>query len=206
MLNIKTVSQKKKGFDKFPKTRFKYSKWSLVRFLLLNFAFISLFQKLLAQQVDEYLLKSVFILKIPSFIEWPVNANYNAGNKDFVIAIMGADPFKGKLPTLIKSEQITIKNKQVVVKLISKPEESFGCDMLFISSSEKYNITKILTLLAGKPILTISDSKAFTEKGVMINLYVAGEKLAFDVNLKKALESNIYISSKFLVNANKVEK
>ena len=188
----------------------KYLKKSLflnVFFLLLIFHFNFLSNSYTyGQETDEYLVKSVFILKIPVFIEWPENSSLVNASNDFVIDIIGGDPFKGKLQSIIKSRNIKIKNRNIVVNNISKVEEADGADMIFISNTEKYNLPKIIKYFQNKPILTLSDSKAFLEKGVMINLYIEGSTLKFDVNLKQAIESKIYISSKLLVNANKVIK
>ena len=159
-----------------------------------------------SQQVDEYTIKSVFILKIPVYIEWPENSNYQTNQNDFVIGIIGEDPFKGKLMALIKKENLKIKNKNIQVRPISIYSEIAGIDLLFIANSEKYNIVKILNEVKNKPILTMSDTKSFSDKGIMINMFIDSGSLAFDVNLKESNFSKIYISSKLLVNAKNVIK
>jgi len=157
-----------------------------------------------AQEIDEYLLKSAFIVRISVFIDWPENSSYINKNGDIIVAIIGDDPFNGKLQTIYNSRKI--KNRNITVKTISKITEIDGSDILFVSNSEKYNLPKIIQYINKKPILTVSDTKAFADKGVMINMYIESGSLAFDVNLKQTNESKIYISSKLLVNANKVIK
>jgi hypothetical protein len=170
------------------------------QFILLSIFYVS------GQEIEEYLIKSVLLCRAPEFIEWPPNASYLGTQDNFVISIIGTDPFSGKLETIIKSRNIKIKNKNVSVKIINKIEEIGNSDMLFISNSEKNNLTKILNYVNNKPILTISDTKVFIDKGVMINMYIESSKLLFNINLKSSNASKIYISSKFLVNANKVIK
>jgi hypothetical protein len=188
----------------------KYLKKSLflnIFLLFLTFYFNILSDSIVyAQETDEFLVKSVFILKIPVFIEWPENTSGVNTSKDFVIDIIGKDPFKGKLQSIIQSRNIKIKNRNITINYISKIENSDGADMLFISNSEKNNLPIIIKYLQNKSVLTISDSKAFLDKGIMINMYIEGSTLKFDVNLKQANESKMYISSKLLVNANKVIK
>ncbi len=186
----------------------KYSKLSFLRnlSLLILTAYCIIFSenKVKAQEIDEYLIKSAFIIRISVFIDWPENSTFINKNGDIVIAIIGDDPFNGKLQSIYKSRKI--KNKNIIVKTISKIEEIDVSDILFISNSEKYNLPKIIQHVKNKPILTLSDTKTFVDKGVMINMYIDGGNLAFDVNLKQSNESKIYISSKLLVNANKVIK
>jgi hypothetical protein len=182
--------------------KYHFSSKSIILFL---FAYFSVFPSF-SQQVDEYVIKSVFILKIPVYIEWPENSNYQVNQNDFVIGIIGEDPFKGKLQALIKKEKLKIKNKNIQVRHIANYSEINGIDLLFVANSEKYNITKILKEVQNKPILTMSDTKSYSEKGIMINMYIESGSLAFDVNMKESSISKIYISSKLLVNAKNVIK
>ena len=64
-------------------------------------------------------------------------------NEPVVISIIGENPFKGQLKKLAESNR-KIKKKQVTVRYIQNPEEIAGSDILFISSSERYDISKIL--------------------------------------------------------------
>jgi len=171
-----------------------------VSLILIPFLFAS------AQEIDEYLIKSAFLFKAPVFMEWPPNASYLLPQNNFVIAIIGSDPFNGKLQLAIKASNIKLKNKNISIRTVTKVEEIGSSDIVFISNSEKYNLTKILNYVKDKPILTLSDTRVFIDKGVMINMYIENNALQFNVNLKSINESKIYVSSKLLVNANKVVK
>ncbi len=185
------------------------SKGFRIRFLklvLCFYLFLLSLTHIFGQQVNEYTLKSAFLFKVPVFIEWPATASYLGNQNNFVISVIGTDPFNGKLESIIKSANIKIKNKSVTVKTISKLEEIEGADILFISNSEKYNLDKILNYIKDKPILTFSESKIFIDKGVMINMYIEDNKMEFNVNIKSSGNAKIYISSKLLVNANRIIK
>lgn len=162
--------------------------------------------KINSQTANEYTLKSVFLLRVANFVEWPEGKENNNPKKNFIISIYGDDPFNGLLLSAIASQKYTVKNKDIVIRKINNTHEIESSDILFISSSEKYNLTKILDFVRNKPILTIGDTKGFIERGVMVNMFIEDLFLKFDINLVSSKESNIYISSKLLSNAHRVIK
>jgi hypothetical protein len=157
---------------------------------------------LFCQQVGEYEAKSAFLIKIANFIEWPETVlNQNA---DFTIMILGESPIEMILKKL-KDNDTKIKNRKLVIKNISKIEEIKNCQILFISSTKKHDLTKILKSLNKLPVLTIGDTEGYSEQGVMINMFIE-KSIKFDVNKANADLSGIYVSSKLLVHARNVIK
>jgi hypothetical protein len=172
---------------------------AIVLFLLL-----SLFSSIKAQNIEEYALKEVMIFKITTLIEWPEDSKVCSANEPVVISIIGENPFKGQLKKLADSDYRKIKKKQAIVRYIQNPEEIADSDILFISSSERYDISKILKYIQNKPILTIGDTKGYVEKGVMIEFALYSGKMRIKINKKQADKSKIYINSQLLGNAFKV--
>jgi len=155
--------------------------------------------------VDEYVYKRVFIYKIAyRFIEWPKNSKVQNPNLPFVISVIGDNPFEGKLKELEKNPKLKINGKRIEVRNIHSIEEIEGSDILFISSSEKYDVSKIIKYTHKKPILTIGETKGYLEKGVMIFFYIKGDHIRFSINKKEADACGIYISSQLLGPAEKV--
>jgi hypothetical protein len=56
----------------------------------------------------------------------------------------------------------------------------------------------ILSCTGNKPILTVSDTKGFAEKGVLINFYMMGDKIKFEINEKAVHESGLVMSYRLL--------
>ena len=157
------------------------------------------------KNIDEYVYKRVFIYKVAfRFIDWPENSKVHNPNVPFVISVIGDDPFHGKLKELERNSRLKINNKRIVVRNIRTIEEINGSDILFISSSERYDLSKILKYTHGKPILTIGETKGYLEKGVMIFMYVKDQYIAYSINKKEADASGIYINSQLLGRAEKV--
>jgi len=74
-------------------------------------------------------------------------------------------------------------------------------DLLFISKSKEKELSKIHSLTKDKPILTISDANGFAEHGVHINLYLAENKIRFEINETAVRESNFSVSYRLLKEA-----
>jgi hypothetical protein len=184
-------------------------KKSINSLLLKTFAIIFICLQsgsLIAQKnVDEYVYKRALIYKIAlNFIKWPAHSKVHDKNVPFVISVIGEDPFKGKLKELEINKSLKINDKHIVVRNINSINEIEGSDILFISSSEKYDISRIIHYTHGKPILTFGDTKGYAEKGVMILLFKRGEYIRFLVNKKEADACGIYIGTQLLGRAEKV--
>ncbi len=157
------------------------------------------------KNVDEYVYKRALIYKIAlNFIKWPPHSKVHNKKLPFVISIIGEDPFEGKLKELEHNKSLKINDKHIMVRNIHSIQEIEGSDILFISSSEKYDVSKIIQYTRGKPILTFGDTKGFAEKGVMILLFKRGEYIRFIINKKEADTSGIYIGTQLLGRAEKV--
>ena len=175
----------------------------IVSFLVQQFLFVP---KSNAQTAREYVLKSAFILRVANFVDWPENSKVNDKTKEFVIGIYGDNPFGGNLERVIEAKKIRIKGKRIKVKTLKQLEEIKTADILFISSSEKYNLSKVLKQAGKYPILTIGDTKSYAERGVMINTYLLDGYLEFDINFAVYKKTSFYISSKLLSEATKIIK
>ena len=73
-----------------------------------------------------------------------------------------------------------------------------GCHILFISRSEKSALPNILSALAGSSVLTVSETDGFCEQGGMINFYLQGRKVRFEINAGAAKRASIRMSSQFM--------
>jgi hypothetical protein len=70
--------------------------------------------------------------------------------------------------------------------------------MLFIPTIKISELNKVLTLVKGKPILTISDSEGFVEAGCFINFYQFENKLRFEINQKGMKDAGFIVDYRLL--------
>jgi len=155
-------------------------------------------------QQSEYTIKAVFLEHFTRFIEWPESFENADPSQPFHLAVIGENPF-GPILDQIYSEQ-KIKNRTVEVLYFSTPDEITDCHILFISSPNKEILSEILTHTKDKPILTVSDTEGFAEKGVLINFYLSGSRIKFEINEKAVHKSGLVMSYRLLSLARIVEQ
>lgn len=155
----------------------------------------------LAQAVtlNEYQIKSGFLYQFTKFIEWPQAA---LPAHSFTICVLGDDPFGSALDQL---QEEKVKDRSVVVRRVKEGGVD-GCQLLFISQSEKGRLSKIFESLKGKNILTVSDLDDFLDRGGIIHFLIKNNKIRFEINYKNARAAGIQISSKLLNLAYRVIK
>lgn len=142
----------------------------------------------------EYEVKAVFLYNFVKFVEWPDDKDTRTG-RIVNICILGEDPF-GNAFDFIQDE--TIDNRKLAVKRVRTHHHIDDCQVLFISSSEKENITHILRTVKGSNILTVGDTNGFAQKGVIINFYIEQNKVRFEINLDSLRRSGLSVSSKVM--------
>ena len=143
----------------------------------------------------EYQVKATYLFDFARFVEWPAN-NAAAHSDAFAICVLGEDPFGTALDSVISGE--AIDGKRVVSKRISSPQEALGCRILFISSSEDSRLKETLAVLEKASVLTVSDLPNFSQRGGMIQFVLDQRKVRFEVNVGKATEAGLTLSSDLL--------
>lgn len=157
-------------------------------FIILYFCMIPF----ISAQTNEYMLKGVFIEKFTNFIEWPKTSSVPDTTQSFVIAVLGKNPFGNILNNIYQHQKIY--NKTVIIDYSPNLDQLDQYQILFIAGSEKNKLPLILKSVKGKPILTISDTEGFAQTGVMINFYIDGDNVRFEINENELLRSHIKVS------------
>lgn len=152
-------------------------------------------------QANIYVLKAVYLEKFSRFVTWPEECLMNDPDKPFIISVIGKTPLADNLEQIYFIQKIN--NKKVIIKRISNLYEIENSHILVIAETEKKNLQNILTLTKNLPILTISETPSFSEKGVLINFYEENNKLRFEINESAVLRSPLQMSF-YLLNSAKI--
>ncbi len=142
----------------------------------------------------EAAVKAVFLFNFTRFVDWP-GASQRAGSP-LVIGVLGTDPFGPALDAAVKGEGVA--GRRLVVKRIERVEDAIDCDEVFIAASEEPRLGRILELLEGKPVLTVSDIPGFAARGGMIGLVPSDGRMKIQINPGEAKAVGLRISSKLL--------
>ncbi len=133
-----------------------------------------------ATAVEEYELKAVFLYNLGKFVRWPETAFENPSDS-LKICVLGQDPFKKNLYTPAQAGKIN--NRQIEIKRLNQVKQSHICHILFISESEKSQLTQIMNDLRSYPILTVGDMDGFIAAGGMVKFYLDEERIRLAINL-----------------------
>jgi YfiR/HmsC-like len=167
----------------------------LVCCLLLLHAMIA---RITAGQQDsagEYALKAAMLYNLTRFVEWPPSS-YSEPLAPIVLCVLGRDPFGSYLTSTVLKK--TVNGRSVLIVHPPDGKESRRCHVLYISSSERDTVAKILSILNGSSVLTVGEMTQFATRGGMIQFSLEDQQVRFDINLNVASQAGLKISAKLL--------
>jgi uncharacterized protein DUF4154 len=144
---------------------------------------------------SQYQIEATYLYNFSRFVSWPAQAAA-AKTGSFGICVLGDDPFGKSLDSILSGENVG--GKTLVARRISKPQDASDCHILFVSLSEEPRLTNIIQTLDSESVLTVSDIPEFSERGGMIQFVMAGDRVRFEVNLKKASDAGLTLSADLL--------
>jgi hypothetical protein len=128
-------------------------------------------------------------------VDWPPGA-YSTAESPLIIGVLGQNPFGRRLDLAVEDEKV--QNRRVAVKYGETLESLGSVHILFISRSEERRLPEILKGLKGRTTLSVSDMGQFAEKGGMVNLLAAGDRVRMIVNPAQIEAAGLRASSKLL--------
>lgn len=144
---------------------------------------------LAAQAVsDEYRVKAAYLYNFLKYAEWPAEAP--AG--PLTICVAGRNPFGGFLEDLVRGEMIN--DRQVTTRVILEPEP--GCHLMFVPDGAA--VSAYLRDAAGRPVLTVGESRTFIADGGIVNFYLDRGNVRFEINPAAAEQAGIRLSARLL--------
>lgn len=143
-----------------------------------------------AQTFSENQVKGAFLYKITKFIRWE-----NPNDKIKLCFIGDKEDQSGE--TVGKTVEFFVSKESGKFEVFKNVNITNikTCHVLFIGSKAEPNLPDILTVLDGKPIVTISDINSFTRRGGMFEFSNKSGNLTVDLNFSKAKSNHININS-----------
>jgi hypothetical protein len=145
--------------------------------------------------VGEYDVKAAFLYNFGRYTEWPSSAFANPSST-FQLCVLGSSPFGNHLNSILSGKRIN--GHPIHILYGNDPSEMTACHLAFISASLKGQHDEILGTFRGLPMLTVSETWGFTQKGGIINFLVVEGKVRFVINVTAARKADLKISSQLL--------
>jgi uncharacterized protein DUF4154 len=169
--------------------------FSLLIFLPANFVS----SKAMAQGSSSraYIIKAGFIYNFTRFIKWSPQSNSYKKNHKYNICVVGDNPFGSILSRLEKRHRL--KEHPLEITLDVSQGDYQGCQILFVSASEQYNVEKIVEQTKDFPILTVGDTEGFAGRGIDINFLVVENRVKLEIN-RECLDAKKFKASSELLD------
>jgi hypothetical protein len=151
----------------------------------------------LGQDVTEPALKAAFIYNFVQFTNWP--ADLLPATAPFVICVLGEAAVGDALERTVKGRGFA--GHGINVSRVTVEGALRSCHLVYISGGTQKDAAAIVTVLAGAPVLTISDVRDFARRGGMADFFVENGKMRFNINLEAAKRARLQFSSKLLTLA-----
>ena len=154
----------------------------------------------------EHEVKAAFLYNFMKFTDWPEEKTKDTNNP-MTILVIGDYP---ECKTFKDIQSKSSESSSVRVRIfksyeqINDPNILKQSHVLFICSSEKKNIEKILDVVKDSQVLTVGEDKRFLELGGIVNFVKNEEKIRFEVNIPAATKANLKLRSKLLKLAKRV--
>ena len=144
---------------------------------------------------SEYALKSVFLYNFCRFIDWPDSA-FASPTEPLIIGIIGDDPFGSLLNEAIEGEKY--HNRPIRIDHFRTPADIKRVHLLFVSHVNAGRLDPILAAVAGKSVVTVSETEDFLNRGGMITLTAEQNRIRLRINPAALHSANLAVSSKLL--------
>lgn len=145
--------------------------------------------------VSEYEVKAAYIYNFAKFVEWPPTC-FAASDTPITIGVMGDEEFAVLLEKVVKNK--LVQEHSIQVRHLKWPTDLRTFSMVYVSSNEQKRFRQILESLQDKSILTITEVEEKSQPRGMMNLFIEGGKVQFEVNITDAEKAKLRISSKLL--------
>ncbi|MEO6131013.1 MAG: YfiR family protein [Saprospiraceae bacterium] len=143
----------------------------------------------------EYKIQAVFLYNFSHFVEWPTES-FTDYYDPFIIGIIGEDPFGAYIDEAVAEERI--KSHILEVERYNDVCDVRHCHILYINQQDPDKVRLILSEVADKNILTVSDTPDFIRWGGLIRFFTENNKIRLEINNTAARKKHIMISSKLL--------
>ncbi|HYF29601.1 MAG TPA: YfiR family protein [Chitinophagaceae bacterium] len=145
-----------------------------------------------AQQDVNYSIHANIIYHFTKYIDWPEDRK--SGN--FIIGVIGDTPLFEELQASLANKKAGYQS--IVIRKFSASAASYNCHILFISDEESRSLKKILAAIKGMPVLLVSETERFAQKGACINFAIVHEKLKLEINKNNIEQRDLSIASELL--------
>jgi len=145
----------------------------------------------------KYGVEGLLLVKFTTYIKWPDSA-FAGADAPVAIGVLGDDPFGDVLERVALGIEVGKEKRKIVIRRSKKPDDLKACQVVFISPVEKNQMPQALSQTS---CLMVGETAGFLGKGGIINFYLNGSKVRFEINNDNAVSHGLTISPELLALA-----
>lgn len=170
------------------------------RYLMLSTALLTM-SALAQPEVSEVQIKAAYLLKFPTYVEWPEGVFVDPASP-LVVGVIGADEMASNLETI--GRDVVIDGHPVQIKRLLPGDTVGDLHMLFVGGLTSNQVAIFLQQAARRPVLTVSETAPPRPEDSVINFSVSDNRVRFDVAMAPAERMGLRLSSRLLQVAESV--
>jgi hypothetical protein len=155
------------------------------------------------QAPTEYQVKAAFLYNFARFVEWPPRV-FASSSAPLGVCVLGDDPFGEALDRAVLGK--TLSDRALKVRRGKKLQELGGCEIMFISASERSRLPEILSELRYASVLTVGETEDFAARGGGVQFTLEDNHVHFIINVDATERAGLKLSSKLLSLAHVVHE
>lgn len=150
------------------------------------------------RQAPEPELKAAILANMLLFVDWPAPGLQSP--QRLTLCYLDAGPVSSALSRL---DGTLLKGKPLQVLRVDAKDAGI-CHALYVSPAESTEVARVALSARTGGVLLMGDSPGYLQRGVMLNLELAGGRVVFDIDLRSARLAGLAVSSKALRLARQV--
>ena len=154
-----------------------------------------------SQDVTEPSLKAAFVYSFAKFTEWPPEVL--PPSMMFTACVLGDDAVSDALAHIVKGRELGGHGIKVMRVGIEPPLRL--CHLLYVSGVTSEQLTAIVAIVRGAPVLTIGDHEEFGRLGGVAHMFVENGRVRFALNLDLARSLRLELSSRMVTLAARID-
>jgi len=144
---------------------------------------------------DEYKVKAAFLLNFARLVEWPEGSRPDPG-EPLVVGVHGRGSAADNVTRAL--DDASVGDHPVAVRELDVPAEMSACHIVFVAEEDPEGAAEWLESPGSRGVLTVGEAAGFAGRGGVINFFVEGNKLRFEINKKAAERNGLKVSSRLL--------
>src|SRR5690606_26423091 len=146
-------------------------------------------------RIKEFQVKALFLYNFANFVEWPQEA-FADRESPLKMCLFGAVPF-GEFLDMVNGVRIRDRTLQVI-RTTDYDKIRAGCHILFVGIDRLDRLDEFFSNINNLFVLSIGNTAGFAENGGVVNILRTRDRQKFEINLSRAIENGLLISSDLL--------